>query len=170
MGLPNDQSRQSFALLYRFSGQCVVLERSIELPLIMETQPQQSTIMANFFIVGTSLVYNAIPNRPTWNCLQVDMSTYHLIMKFFTPVRVSEVKGNQHKVTRCYALTIKQYISLEVVHKVETMLEWPKPIKSRPTLEVIDPKCQSGWRDGTSGKEKMSNECILNNEEANLLK
>lgn len=77
--------------------------------------------MVNFVIVGTLLVYNAIFDRLAQNCLQAATSTYYLIMKFLTPVAISEVKGNQHDVRRCYALAIKRNESLEIVHMVKAI-------------------------------------------------
>lgn len=123
ISLPPDKLRPSLTPLYGFSGQCITPKGSIELSLIVGASLKQATIMTNFLMVGTPLVYNAILGWPALNCLWAVTLTYHLIIKFPTSMDVGELKGNQHETRRCYALTIRQNESVKTIHMVKVAYE-----------------------------------------------
>lgn len=55
------------------------------------SHPGQATVMSNFLITDILEEYNAIVGRLTLNALQAVVSTYHLALKFLTPVGVGVV-------------------------------------------------------------------------------
>lgn len=64
-------------------------------------------MLTNFLVVDTLDVYNAIIVKLTLNALRVVTSTYHLALKFPTPVEIGVVQGNQVEARCCYALALK---------------------------------------------------------------
>lgn len=164
MSLPTDMLRPSLTLLYGFSGQCVIPEGNIELALTVGASPKQATTMTDFLVLGTPLVYNAILGRPTLNCLRAVTSTYHLIIKFPTPVGVGELRGNQYEAKRCYALAIRQNEHAETIQMVEIARESLQPIEDAADTE----------KDATQDDAMIHSEVVdgplLGKEEAELLK
>lgn len=69
--------------------------------MIANGHPTQATIITKVLVVNNLLVYNAIIRCPTLNVLCAIASTYHLVMKFLTPVRVGVILSNQVEVQRC---------------------------------------------------------------------
>lgn len=94
MGLTYDMLKPSHSPLYGFSGDKVVPNGSIDLPLSAGGPDYQKALIVKFLVVNTPLVYNIILGRPTLNVLKVVVSTYHLLMKFPVGHDVGEVRGD----------------------------------------------------------------------------
>ncbi|XP_073109452.1 uncharacterized protein [Elaeis guineensis] len=78
-----------------FSEDSMILEGMIRLPVTIGTASKWMTIQVNFLVVKLSLVYNAILNCPSLWTVKAIMSSYHLMVKFPTPNRVGQIRGNQ---------------------------------------------------------------------------
>lgn len=89
MGLPPDIPINP--PFYGFSGHSVHLSERVELLVTADSHPAQATMLTNFLVVDTLNVYNAIIGRLTLNALRVVANTYHLALKFLTPVGVGVV-------------------------------------------------------------------------------
>ncbi|GFZ13671.1 hypothetical protein Acr_23g0020560 [Actinidia rufa] len=57
----------------------------INLPITLGTEPHQTTIWQDLFVVDCPSPYNAILGRPTLGGIKAIISTYHLKLKFPTP-------------------------------------------------------------------------------------
>lgn len=80
--------------MYGFINDPVHVTKTIELPVIFSTTPQQVEVMVKFFVVYVDSAYNAILGRPTLMALQAVTYIPHFKLKFPTPNRVEEVNGN----------------------------------------------------------------------------
>lgn len=86
--MPNSQP------LYGFTGDCVILERMIKLPLTIGDRPHTLTVMSNFLVVKGGSQFNVVIGRPALTSLKVVTLIYHQLMKFPMPSRIEQVIGN----------------------------------------------------------------------------
>ena len=77
--------------LVGFSGTKVFPVGTINLPVTIETYPQQLTREVNFLIVDCSSTYNAIIGHPTLNAWRAATSKYQLLVKFLMEYKIGEV-------------------------------------------------------------------------------
>ena len=74
----------------------------ITLPLTVGEYPRESYVMADFLVIDQPSPFNAVLGRPALKALKAITSIYHLLLKFPTPNRVGQVRGNQEEARRCY--------------------------------------------------------------------
>ena len=90
-------------MLFEFTGECVYTKESINLPITFGIEGEdQTTRIVNFLIVDPHSAHNTIIGRSTLNKLHTVTSTYHLLMKFPTPLGIGVMKGNQADSRMCY--------------------------------------------------------------------
>lgn len=82
MGLPPIVLKQANAHFYGFAGYNEQPYGGVKLLITIGNHPAQAIVLANFLVVDTPLIYNAIIGRLTLNELQVVASTYHLVLNF----------------------------------------------------------------------------------------
>lgn len=73
----------------------------------MGTYPACATTLVNFLVVNKWSSYNAIIGRSTLVALHAISSIYHLTLKFFTPMGLGVVKGDQGAAQGCYYFDLK---------------------------------------------------------------
>ncbi|XP_041028523.1 uncharacterized protein LOC121268333 [Juglans microcarpa x Juglans regia] len=73
-----------------FSGDVIQRIRAITLSILVG----MTATMVDFLVVKAPSFYNAIQGHPTLNHLKVRTSTYHLKLKFSTPMGVREICSN----------------------------------------------------------------------------
>ncbi|XP_040988998.1 uncharacterized protein LOC121236622 [Juglans microcarpa x Juglans regia] len=78
-----------------FSGDMVQPVGTITLSILAGKAPHTALTIANFIVMKAPSSYNTILGWLTLNNLKVVTSTYHLIVKFPTAVRVGEIRGEQ---------------------------------------------------------------------------
>lgn len=88
--------------LYGYDNAYIPIVRTIELPMIFNTIPQQSSLMVKFYVVHVDNNYNAILRRTTLSTLKAITFIPHLKMKFLTEYGVGEVVGDQDMYMKCY--------------------------------------------------------------------
>ena len=102
MGLKDSNLRPFPSPVYGFTGDFVIPVGVITLPLTMEEYPRESCIMTDFLVIDQPLAFNVVLGRLSLKALKTITSIYHLLMKFFTPNMVGQVRGNQEEARRCY--------------------------------------------------------------------
>ena len=85
-----------------FSGESVMAEGVVELPVLLGTSPKETNIVAKFVVIKKPSAYNVILGSPTLNAVKAIISTPHLKMKFPMPGGIGEVRGDQSMARRCY--------------------------------------------------------------------
>ena len=58
-------------------------------------------------VKASSTTYNVIFGHPLLNDMGAVISSYYLLMKFSTPQRVGQVRGDQRKARTCYVASTK---------------------------------------------------------------
>lgn len=81
-------------ILIGFFGEVVYPVGSIELMVIVEDYPQQTTVRSIFLVIDALSAYNTILERPMFNCLGAVVSTHHLRFKFPTIEGTGVIVGN----------------------------------------------------------------------------
>ena len=107
MGLKVSDLKPSPNPVYSFTGDSVVLLGVISLPMTLGEYPRQSCVMTDFLVIDQSSAFNAVLGRPSLRELRAITSIHHLLMKFPTPRRVGEVKGDQQESRQCYHQAVK---------------------------------------------------------------
>ncbi|GFZ19866.1 hypothetical protein Acr_28g0005710 [Actinidia rufa] len=79
----------------------------INLPITLRTEPHQTTVWQDFIVVDCPSPYNAILGRPTLGGIKAITSTYHLKVKFPTPMGIGEIKGDQKVARQCFISAMK---------------------------------------------------------------
>ncbi|XP_024026074.1 uncharacterized protein LOC112092959 [Morus notabilis] len=102
MGIRKEQLEKTSRPLYGFTGDSVIPQGTICLPITAGEKPRQTTTMANFVVIKGSSQYNAVIGRPTLQALRVITSIYHQKVKFPTPNGVGEMKSNQYEARVAY--------------------------------------------------------------------
>ena len=95
MSLSTVQLRSISAPLIGFTRTSVPVEGAITLPLTVGTKPYQKTLRLTLLVIKVHSTYNAILGCPGLNAFRAMVSTYHLLVKFPTPYRVGEMRGDQ---------------------------------------------------------------------------
>ena len=111
-------------LLVKFNGSGTQSLGMIELPVLIETHPQQVSTMTNFIVVGTLSVYNVILGRPT---LKSVVSTYSLVVKFPTPQGAEILRGDQATAWSCYVTSLRKDAVSETLAVEESRKGRDKP-------------------------------------------
>ena len=111
MGLKVSNLKPSLNPIYGFTGDSVIPLGVISLPMTSGEYPRQSCVVADFLVIDQPSAFNFMLQRPSLRELKVITSIYHLLMKFHTPHRVCEVKGNQQEARQCYHQAMKQLLS-----------------------------------------------------------
>ena len=108
MGIPAGRLRPSKKPLTGFTGNTVVPDGLIELPITVGEDPCKATAHATFVVVRGDSSYNAIIGRPTLVSWKAVVSAYCLCMKFPTARGIGVVRGNQGDAQRCYNTSIRE--------------------------------------------------------------
>ncbi|XP_057972687.1 uncharacterized protein LOC131160822 [Malania oleifera] len=93
--------------LVGFGGDVVHPVGTITLPVTIRTTPQQVTSLIEFLVVDRPSVYNIILGCPLLNAVLAVTLTYHLKMKFPTPLGTGVVKGDQAVARNYYVIALK---------------------------------------------------------------
>lgn len=80
--------------LYGFTGDSIILEGMIKLPLPVGNIPHTSIVMSNFLVVKGGSQFNTVIGRPAFRNLRAVAFIYHQLMKFPTSNGIGQVKGN----------------------------------------------------------------------------
>jgi len=123
MGIPRSRLQNSAQPLYGFTGDSVIPEGAIELPMTIGDRPHTATVMSKFLVVKGGDQYNAVIGRPTLRALRAVTSIYHQTMKFPTPSGVGKVRGNQYESRLTYSETIRHYAEPTEVRRELRMVE-----------------------------------------------
>ena len=91
--ISRDRLRPVTTPLVGFNGSSTQPLGMIELPILMGTHPQQTSVITRFVVVEASSAYNVILGRPTLNQARAVVSTYSLVVKFPTPQGIGILKG-----------------------------------------------------------------------------
>ncbi|KAL0402097.1 UNVERIFIED_CONTAM: hypothetical protein Slati_4239600 [Sesamum latifolium] len=141
--------------LYGFAGEVVHLRGMVSLPLTLGTGVARRTCMLKLLVVDVPSAYNVILGRPTLNAFHAVISTYHMKIKFSTPIGVGEVQGDPLESRKCYVEAVRkgQKRTFDEAHKgappskkgkdicaEEVPEETGTPAKTPQDLEGIDPK------------------------------
>ena len=118
-----------------FIGDKIVPRGIVTLTIIARTYPAQVTKEIDFLIVNCLSTYNIILERPALNRLRARMLTYYLKLKFPTPHRVGEIRGDQVLARNCYqaALASGENHTL-VINELEPISE---PSKTPQEVKII---------------------------------
>ena len=109
MGIPKEQLERTTRPLYGFTGDSIIPQGTIRLPITAREKPRQATTMANFVVIKGGSQYNAVIGRPTLQALRAVTSIYHQKVKFPTPKGVGEIKSNQYEVRVAYSDALRGY-------------------------------------------------------------
>lgn len=123
MGLTSNMLKPSHNPLYGFAGDKFVPDGNIDLPLSAGGPDNQKALIVKFLVVNIPLVYNIILGHPTLNGLKAIIFTYHLLMKFPVGDDVGEVREDQYKAKRFYALALRERSSNAA--EVHTIIQGP---------------------------------------------
>ncbi|XP_024027003.1 uncharacterized protein LOC112093203 [Morus notabilis] len=109
MGIPKEQLEKTSRPLYDFTGDSVIPQGTIRLPITAGEKSRQAIIMANFVVIKGCSKYNVIIGRPTLQALRTITSIYHQKVKFHTPNSVGEIKSNQYEARVAYSDALRGY-------------------------------------------------------------
>ncbi|XP_024028425.1 uncharacterized protein LOC112093706 [Morus notabilis] len=109
MGIPKEQLEKTSRPLYSFTGDSVIPQGAIRLPITAGKKPRQATIMANFVVIKGGSQYNAVIGRPTLQALRATTSIYHQKVKFPTPNGERDIKSNQYEARVAYSDALCEY-------------------------------------------------------------
>ncbi|XP_024019650.1 uncharacterized protein LOC112091084 [Morus notabilis] len=115
MGIRKEQLEKTTRPLYGFTGDSVIPQGTIRLPIIVREKPRQTTIMANFV------------------ALRAITFVYHQKVKFPTPNDVGEMKSNQYEARVVYSDALRGY---DQPRRQEARMVYQN------TVEDIDPRVQ----------------------------
>ncbi|KAK3003569.1 hypothetical protein RJ639_018904 [Escallonia herrerae] len=114
MGISDDRVKPISSPLYGFTGASAPVRGIASLTIVVGEPPRQAVHTLDFLIAKIKSSYNGILGRTGLNKLQAIASTYHLVMKFPTPVGVGLVKGDQTLARRCYVASCKTEETLSI--------------------------------------------------------
>ncbi|KAL8133706.1 hypothetical protein AgCh_008952 [Apium graveolens] len=89
--------------LYGFGNNLVPIQGTLYLPVMFGSAPNQVTHVIKFYVINTPSSYNGIIGRSALTRIQAITSISHLKIKFPTPTRVGEIKGDYEVAERCYS-------------------------------------------------------------------
>ena len=93
--------------LYGFTGDNVILERTIKLAITLGEPPQIETIMIDFLSMKCPLAFNGVLGRPLLKAL-IAMTLIHcLTMKFPIAKRIGQVHGRQRDSREYYSKSLE---------------------------------------------------------------
>ena len=93
--------------IYSFTGDSIIPLGVISLPMTLGEYPRQSCVMADLLVIDQPSAFNVVLGRPSLRELRAITSIYHLLIKFPTPHRAGEVKGDQQEARQCYHQAVK---------------------------------------------------------------
>ncbi|XP_071933240.1 uncharacterized protein [Coffea arabica] len=93
--------------LMGFTGPPINQEGMITLMVTVGQAPKCRTIPANFVVVKQPSPYNMFLGRPALKALRAIPSTLHLSVKFPTPGRIAEVRGDPEVARACYLAMLR---------------------------------------------------------------
>ncbi|KAK3024680.1 hypothetical protein RJ639_043202 [Escallonia herrerae] len=114
MGISDDRVKPISSPLYGFTGASTPVRGIASLTIVVGEPPRQAVHTLDFLIAKIKSSYNGILGRTGLNKLQAVASTYHLVMKFPTPVGVGLVKGDQTLARRCYVASCRTEETLSI--------------------------------------------------------
>ncbi|XP_024027557.1 uncharacterized protein LOC112093420 [Morus notabilis] len=91
MGISQARLQNSAQPLYGFTGDSVIREGAIKLPMTIGDRPHTSTVMSKFLVVKGGDQNNAVIGHPTLRALKAVTSIYHQMIKFPTPNGIRKV-------------------------------------------------------------------------------
>ncbi|XP_024021753.1 uncharacterized protein LOC112091721 [Morus notabilis] len=109
MEIPKEQLERTSRPLYGFTGDSIIPQGTIRLPITTGEKPRQATTMANFMVIKGGSQYNVVIGRPTLQTLRAITSIYHKKVKFPTPNGVGEMKSNQYESRVAYSDALNGY-------------------------------------------------------------
>ncbi|XP_024025968.1 uncharacterized protein LOC112092910 [Morus notabilis] len=150
MGIQKEQLEKTSRPLYGFTGDFVIPQGTIRLPITAGEKPRQATTMANFMVRKGGSQYNAVVGRPTLQALRVITSVYHQKVKFPTPNGMGEMKSNQYEARVTYSDALCGYDQLgrqeaRMVHqglvedidpRIQEDVTWSQPVEQLEEIQV----------------------------------
>ncbi|KAK3000630.1 hypothetical protein RJ639_020343 [Escallonia herrerae] len=135
MGISDDRVKPISSPLYGFTGASAPVRGITSLTIVVGEPPRQAVHTLDFLIAKIKSSYNGILGRTGLNKLQAVASTYHLVMKFPTPVGVGLVKGDQTLARRCYVASCRteETLSIDDQRDGKEYLASP-PLLSKPVM------------------------------------
>ncbi|KAK2997226.1 hypothetical protein RJ639_026117 [Escallonia herrerae] len=135
MGISDDRVKPISSPLYGFTGASAPVRGIASLTIVVGEPPRQAVHTLDFLIAKIKSSYNGILGRTGLNKLQAVASTYHLVMKFPTPVGVGLVKGDQTLARRCYVASCRteETLSIDDQRDGKEYLASP-PLLSKPVM------------------------------------
>ncbi|KAK3037092.1 hypothetical protein RJ639_029934 [Escallonia herrerae] len=138
MGISDDRVKPISSPLYGFIGASALVKGIAPLTVIAGEGPRQAVHTFDFLVVKVRSSYNRILGRTGLNKLQAVASTYHLIMKFPTPVGVGFVKGDQILARRCYVASCKADETLSIDdQRDEKALRRAEPVEALVSIPIV---------------------------------
>ena len=135
MGIEREKLEPVNAHILGFSGEKVLLLRSIQLVLTMRDPPCQATTTIKFLIVDAPSAYNMLLGRPSLNVIRVIPSAYHMVVKFPTENGVGMVRGDQRVARECYLTSMKQK-AIDSIHMDELNMRDELNTRPMPSEEL----------------------------------
>ncbi|KAK2997261.1 hypothetical protein RJ639_025909 [Escallonia herrerae] len=135
MGISDDRVKPISSPLYGFTGTSAPVRGIASLTIVVGEPPRQAVHTLDFLIAKIKSSYNGILGRTCLNKLHAVASTYHLVMKFPTPVGVGLVKGDQTLARRCYVASCRteETLSIDDQRDEKEYLASP-PLLSKPVM------------------------------------
>ncbi|KAK2998990.1 hypothetical protein RJ639_024408 [Escallonia herrerae] len=142
MGISDDKVKPISSPLYGFTGASAPVRGIASLTVVVGEAPRQAVHTLDFLIAKVKSSYNGILGRTGLNKLQAVASTYHLIMKFPTPVGVGFVKGDQTLARRCYVASCRAEETLSIDdQRDEKALRRVEPVKALISVPLSAERC-----------------------------
>ncbi|XP_024026658.1 uncharacterized protein LOC112093092 [Morus notabilis] len=150
MGIHEGQLERTTRPLYGFTGDSVIPQGTIRLPITAGEKPRQTTTMANFVVIKGGSQYNAVIGKPTLQALKAITSIYHQKVKFPTPNGIGEIKSNQYEARVAYSDALRGYdqpgrqetrmvqqgLIEDIDPRVQEEITWSQPIEQLEEIQI----------------------------------
>ena len=93
--------------LYVFTGNSVILEKTIKLVVTLGEPPRTTTVMIGFLIVKCPSAFNGVLGRPLLKALKVVTLIHCSKTKFPTAAGIGQVRGRQRDFKECFSRSLE---------------------------------------------------------------
>src|SRR4051812_29029643 len=125
MGIKASALKECIGGLVGFTGHEAPIVGILTLPMTLGEWPRAATEMIDFLVMDLPSAYNGILGRTSVSAMGIVTSLRHQLIKFPTPNRIGQVRGDQPASRGCYYTMAKDSIkpaSVKTIDKVEKTL------------------------------------------------